>query len=275
MLVLILLFWLNTPFGTNATPDGWKQLAPGMDMQILSASKTSSEGDSKITVVRIDPKKWELVFAGISQQGERLSKTAREWCKSHRLTAAINAGMFATDGQTHVGYLKFREHINSTHVNSYQSVMAFDPKEGMSVPPFRIFDLDMPGVTIKSIMNEYNSVIQNLRLIKKPGINVWKQQERKWSEAAIGEDNEGRILFIYSRSPFTMYDLNKELLGSGIGIVAAQHLEGGPEAQLYLKKGDVEIELFGSYETGFVEDDNNEEPWPVPNIIGVRQKIQK
>ena len=72
-----------------------------------------------------------------------------------------------------------------------------------------------------------------------------------------------------------MYDLNKELLGSGIGIVAAQHLEGGPEAQLYLKKGDVEIELFGSYETGFVEDDNNEEPWPVPNIIGVRQKIQK
>jgi len=70
-----------------------------------------------------------------------------------------------------------------------------------------------------------------LRLIKKPGINVWQQQDREWSEAAIGEDKEGRILLIFSRSSFSMYDFNKELLQSGIGIVAAQHLEGGPEAQ--------------------------------------------
>jgi hypothetical protein len=33
-------------------------------------------------------------------------------------------------------------------------------------------------------------------------------------------------------SPFSMYDLNEELLQSRIGIVAAQHLEGGPEIQL-------------------------------------------
>lgn len=247
----------------------WKQLTSGMEMLELNAKIPNSIGDSKITVVRIDTRNWELVFAGISQYEEERGKTAREWCEIHHLTLAINAGMFATDYETHVGYLKYRDHINSSHVNTYQSVLAFDPHKGKGLPPFQIYDLDK-RVTIQTILKDYNSVIQNLRLIKKPGINVWKQQERAWSEAAIGEDKEGRILFIFSRSPFSMYDLNKELLESGIGIVAAQHLEGGPEAQLYIKVADFELEMFGSYETSFNEDDKNTEAWPIPNVIGLR-----
>ena len=227
---------------------------------------------SKRTVVRIDPNLWELVFAGITQPGEELTKTAREWCESHKLVAAINAGMFATDYRTHTGYLKYRDHINSRYINNYQSVMAFDPVEGKDFPPFRIYDLDESGVTLQTIKNEYRAVIQNLRLIKKPGINVWKQQDRKWSEATIGEDKEGRILFIFTRYPFSMHDLNTVLLKSGIGIVAAQHLEGGPEAQLYIKVGDFELELCGSYETSYNEDDSNSASWPIPNIIGLKQR---
>lgn len=80
----------------------------------------------------------------------------------------------------------------------------------------------------------------------------------------------GGILFIFCRSPFTMHDLNRELLSAGIEIVAAQHLEGGPEAQLYLKTGSEEIDHFGSFETGFREDDTNEKAWPVPNVLGIR-----
>lgn len=73
----------------------------------------------------------------------------------------------------------------------------------------------------------------------------------KWSEAALGEDSAGRILFIFSRAPFSMHDLNQELLASDIGLVAAQHLEGGPEAQLYVHAGGVEMDLYGSFETSF------------------------
>jgi hypothetical protein len=62
------------------------------------------------------------------------------------------------------------------------------------------------------------------------------------------------------------------LLKSGIGIVAAQHLEGGPEAQLYLNVGDFELDLCGSYESSYNEDDRNVTRWPIPNIIGIRQR---
>ncbi len=118
----------------------------------------------------------------------------------YKLTAVINAGMYADNYKTHVGYLRSKDHVNNSHVNNYQSVMAYNPKKDKKSHRFGFL-----------ILNDYNSAIQNLRLIKKPGINLWNQQNREWSEAAIGEDKDGKILFIYSRLPISMHDLNLEL----------------------------------------------------------------
>lgn len=250
----------------------WKALALGMDLEYVTAKNLSSVGDSRIAILRMDPKLWQLEAAGISQTGESAGHTARQWSQSHNFSAAINAGMFASDYKTHLGYMRSSAHINNSHPNSYQSVAAFDPRDSQSSPRFRIFDLDAPGIHFQDILKDYSSVLQNLRLVKRPGLNQWDQQGRKWSEAALGEDDAGRILFIYSRSPFSMHDLNSELLAAGIGLVAAQHLEGGPEAQLYVHVGAMELEMVGSYETAFTENDANSAAWPVPNILGVRPR---
>jgi uncharacterized protein YigE (DUF2233 family) len=223
-------------------------------------------------VLRIDPRQWELEFGAISQTGEPTGHTAREWCRRQKFTAAINAGMFNTDYKTHTGYLRAGEHVNNSHVTSYKSVAAFGPRDASGLAPFRIFDLDSPGVTLAAILKDYRSAAQNLRLVKRPGSNAWGRQDKKWSEAALGEDAAGRVLFIFSRSPFSMYDLNEELLAAGIGLVAAQHLEGGPEAQIYIHAGETEMEMFGSYETHFNEKDENPAAWPIPNVLGVRPK---
>jgi exopolysaccharide biosynthesis protein len=97
----------------SAVAQDWKQLAPGMDLQNLAAKNHGTSGESHITIVRIDPDLWELVFMGLSQTGESLGKTAHEWCKSYKLTAAINAGMFAENYKTHVGYLRSKDHVNN------------------------------------------------------------------------------------------------------------------------------------------------------------------
>jgi len=267
--VIVLLLGL-LPALVAGTNSSWKTLAPGMEFGYLTTREPSAAGDSRIAVLRMDPKLWELAAIGVSQTGESSGYTAREWSEKHKLVAAINAGMFETDQKTHLGYMRFRDHVYTRHVNKYQSIAAFDPRDGKDVPRFRIFDLDAPGVTMQSIQQDYNSAVQNLRLVKRPDSNQWTQQTRKWSEAALGEDDAGRILFIFSRSPFSMHDLNQELLAAGIGLVAAQHLEGGPEAQLYVHAGNFELEMFGSYETSFKENDANSIPWPVPNVLGVR-----
>ena len=266
MIVVVLL-----AAGVGAAKAEWKTIAPGMELGTFEASKKSEYGDSRITILRVDPNSWDLVFAGISQIPGSAQKTAKEWSEDQDFAAVINAGMFAQDHETHVGYVRYRDHVNGSDVDDYESVAAFDPKrEGL--PRFRIFDLDIPGVTIESILRDYSSVVQNLRLIKRPGQNRWSAKTEKWSEAALGEDKEGRILFIFCRSPFSMRDLNRELLSLGIGVVCAQHLEGGPEAQLYVAAGGVELEMTGSFETAFVENDENERAWPIPNVLGLRPR---
>lgn len=254
------------------TVTDWRPLSPGLELRCVPVRRADTSADSRITVLRIDAHLWELEMMGKSQTGESASHTAREWCEAHKLTAAINAGMFMTDGRTHLGLMRGREHVNNAKANNYQSVAAFDPRDAASPAPFRIFDLDAPQTNLQSILKNYDSVVQNLRLIKRPGTNQWSQQDRMWSEAALGEDDSGRALFIFSRAPFSMHDLNQQLLGAGMGIVAAQHLEGGPEAQLYLNAGGMKLEMFGSFETSFVENESNSIPWPIPNILGVRPR---
>lgn len=249
----------------------WETLAPGMELAEVQTSRRSSHGGSKVTVLRIDPARWQLTVVGISETGEKSGRTARQWSQAHGFSAAINAGMFATDYKTHVGYQRAGKHVNNGHFNDYQSIAAFG-RRTENVPHFRIFDVDSPGFDRDAILRDYSSVVQNLRLIKRPGENRWAQQERRWSEAALGEDAAGRILFLFCRSPFSMYELNHELLGMGIDLVAAQHLEGGPEAQLFVAVGDREIERVGSFETLFREDNGNQNAWSVPNILGVRPR---
>ena len=270
ILIAIFSLSLSSLLAAQATLQ-WKSIAPGMDYKYVAAKTPSPIGDSRIFILRVDPNLWQLEAVGISQTGESSGHTARDWSQRQKFSAAINAGMFATDFKTHLGYMGSASHVNSSRANSYQSVAAFDPRNSRS-PPFRIFDLDAPGARFEDIQKDYASALQNLRLIKKPGSNQWSQQSRQWSEAALGEDDAGRILFIYSRSPFSMHDLNNELLAAGIGIVAAQHLEGGPEAQLYLHVGSFEMEMYGSYETPVGENDSNAAAWPVPNILGLRPR---
>lgn len=250
----------------------WKRLGPGMDLGTFSVKNPRLNKKVNIVILRVDSKYWDFALIGKSWTGELKNMTVKGWCKKYDLTAAINAGMFATDYSTHVGYLNIGGYKNNSHVNKYMSVAAFDPKGGKGLPEFRIFDLDDPEVTLKMIVGNYSSVVQNLRLIKRPGENRWGQQFKMWSEAALGEDSAGRALFIITRSPFTMHDFNRALLSLGIGLVAAQHLEGGPEAQLFVHNGDVTLEMFGTYETLPKKNSESAASWVIPNVLGVRPK---
>jgi hypothetical protein len=97
---------------------GWQLLFPGMELQYLAVTRPNVTAGARLTVLRIDPQLWELEIMGTSRTGETAGRTAREWCETHKLTAAINAGLFKTDGTTHVGFLRFREHGNNGKVNS-------------------------------------------------------------------------------------------------------------------------------------------------------------
>ncbi|MHB2148222.1 phosphodiester glycosidase family protein [Calditrichota bacterium LG25] len=246
----------------------WQKIADGLYLGRFTSPEMKATKAPKITIVKINPGKFQFKLLSVSQLNHR-PLTARQWAKRYRLIAVTNAGMFATDFKTHVGYMKNFEHINNSQVNHYRSVAAFNPYDSDKFP-FMIFDLDR--ISFDQILKDYQCLIQNLRLIRRPRENRWKPQSRRWSEAALGQDKNGNVLLIFSRAPRSMYDFNNLLLSLPIDLVCAQHLEGGPEASLFFKYGDVEMRLMGSYETGFNENDDNGQFWPLPNVLGVTQK---
>jgi hypothetical protein len=269
-LVLVLSGWLSgAAFAASLKDQRWQELAPGLETITYQGDGKAFSKDAEITIVRADPERWEpaILCAAVVNEGQPL--TAREWCQAHQLHAATNAGMFAKDGQTHVGYLRCGDYVNSRRVNTYQSAVAFSPKQP-GLPPVRVFDLDV--TPLDEVLTSYQSVAQNLRLVQRPGINRWSPQERMWSEAALGQDRAGRLLLIFCPQPFSMYEFNRILLALPIDLECAQHLEGGPEAQLFICSGQFEREYVGSYETGFNETQGVTQAWPIPNALGIRPR---
>ena len=210
--------------------------------------------------MRIEPQKVRLAVRAASALDGR-NRTAGQWADDFKDTAVINAGMYDTDFSTHTGYLRVNKHINSrAWTRKYKSVFTIGPGRAAVIKD---------ALTRPKNLAQHSAVAQNLRLIAGPGKNVWAKNQQKWSEAALAMDRNGRILFLFSRTPYSMRRLNQILLASHLQITHAQHLEGGPEASLSIRSKNLNLDLSGSYETGFNENDNNREQWPLPNVIAV------
>lgn len=277
-LCIVLLFSAGTAFfigqgcALRVKLSKWTVLDEGIETADLFVDSWGWGDDSPIRVIRVYPAMWELSLASAPDHQVDERKTAREWADAEGFALVVNAGMYHASNR-HDGFLHYRGQILNEMTNQYQSVAVFDPIVE-DVPPFRLVDVDTPGMTIEHLRSQYASLIQNLRLIRHPGENRWSRQERKWSEAALGEDEQGRMLFIFSRTPYSMFDFNEILLKANLGLVSAQHLDGGPPAQLYVNAGGVELEQSGSYETGVNENDQLSKPWPIPRVMGIRKRTK-
>lgn len=252
----------------------WVTLCPGIERARFDACSKSSYDDSKITVVRVDPGRAHVRVLSSGSLGLPKGLRAEDWAERFDLALVVNAGMFAEDWRTHLGYLKISDdEVNSPVVRtSYKSALVLDPRHP-SDPAATIVDLD-GGTSIRNLAARYGSVVQNLRIIKSPGIVVWSQSPRKWSEAALGLDRSGRLLFIFCRSPYTMRDLGGCLLKLPLDLVAVQHLEGGGDAAMAIRTPALRETLVGSYESG--ANDGTRRPYqdiregfPLPNVLAV------
>jgi len=245
---------------------GFTTLEAGLDFGEFAAPKKSPVGDSRVRVLRIDPGHFQLRLLNASQAGEGKRLSAREWAGKNSLVAAINASMYQRDFMTSVSLMKTGDHVNNTWFSKDRTILAFDPvAEGLS--RVRIIDRDCENFA--DLKKQYRTLIQSIRMVSCRGENVWAESDKIWSAAAIGIDGAGRMLFIHSRSPYSMHDLIDILLALPLDLKRAMYVEGGPDAQLYIKSGAVEHEFIGSYSSGSHESDGNRFAWPVPNVVGI------
>ncbi|HEV8577743.1 MAG TPA: phosphodiester glycosidase family protein [Thermoanaerobaculia bacterium] len=264
------LLSVRAPDSGAAQTVSWRHLQPGVELASITAGKMPAGDPGRLYAVRVDPRR-ARIGVGLASESKAPAKTAGEWCRTAGFTVAINLGMFQTDHRSNVGYLRHGPHVNNRRWNSYRSVVAIGPLK-KSRPAALWLDLEPSKPDPR--LADYDIVVQNLRLLTGNRKNVWSQSVKRWSEAALAIDSRGRLLFLFSRAPFSMRDFNGLLLRLPLDVAGAMHLEGGPEASLSIHTAGLDLDLSGSYETGFLPDDSNRQQWPIPNVLGVLRETQ-
>lgn len=246
-----------------------KKIDTGLAIAEFEFTLKSEYADSKVTIVKIDPSKFDFGLYCKTEFGPK-RRNAQQWAEDFNLNCVINAGMFQTDYKKGCGILKNYDHINnSVPAKDYKMYFVCNPKND-SLPEAQMIDIDEENS--EQLIEQYNSVLQSIRMLSADGRNVWSKQPNMWSEAALGEDKDGNILLIHCRSPYTMHDFINEMMKLPIGLEKMMHLEGGWEASLIVDYLGTRIEKVGSYETNFYEEDGNDMFYQVPNVIGVKRK---
>ncbi len=248
---------------------GWRALEPGLELGRFPSPQPAELGDSMIHLLRIDPERFDFRLLNASAEKDGRGLTARQWCTENDLVAAINASMYQQDYRTSVSLMRTRMHVNNPRLSKDMSILAFDRLDP-GVSPVMIIDRQCEDFDVWK--EEYGTLVQSIRMLSCKGRNVWTQQPKKWSTAAIGTDTSGNVLFIHVRSPFSTHDLIDILRSLPIGLSRAMYVEGGPEAQLFVRSGGEEHEFVGSYETAFTESDDNDRAWAVPNVVGITRR---
>lgn len=272
--LLLLLIFINQYLAFAKNPQNtiqWKTLEKGLYLAEVKAPRITRISDSKLTILKIDPKFFSFHLLTASEH-DSLQRSVKEWSELGGLIAAINAGMYGGKSRiSNVGYMKNYNHINNPNLKpNYFAIAAFNPIDS-TLPPFKIIDLQ--NENWEFYKDKYQSFSQSMRMIdmnRKPLDWIQKRKMRS-SMVVLATDKKGNVLFIFTRSPYTPNEFIKLMLKLPADIQTAMYLEGGPESSLYMNNGEMVVEKIGSYVSRTFAHDRNNELRKMPNVIGIRR----
>lgn len=222
-------------------------------------------GDPCFDVVRADSARYRLRMITHDQDA---SAPAPKWRERYNLTAVTNAGMFHAAG-TPVGLLIRDGAVLSKDNTKFGGYLAFDPVSPADAP-IVIAGRDCPGFDLAALRTRYRSLLQSNRLVGCNGEALRWKDPKQYSAAVVGLARDGTLVFIHARAAVTMSELARAV--ASLGMAGALFLEGGPEASLVVRGDRGELARVGSYETGFIENDENQSFWWLPNVLALEAR---
>jgi hypothetical protein len=249
---------------TRPCPTVPVQIADGLTHERQPLGAVAAAGvEPCFDVVRADVARYHLRLLTKAQDGA--SQPAPQWRERYKLTAVTNAGMFHAGGAP-VSLIVQDGTVLSKDNSKYGGYLAFDPVAATD-PPAIIAGRDCAGFDLAALRTRYRSILHSNRLLGCSGEALRWIDTKQYSAAAVGIDRAGRIVFIHARAAVQMSELAGAV--AALGLAGALFLEGGPEASLVVRGDHAEISRVGSYETSFVENDENKSFWWLPNVLGL------
>ena len=203
-------------------------------------------GGRELHLIRFDPAKftfkpWHERELGLADKNEEINIDG--WAKKlPSALALINGGQYHVD-RSYIGWLKRDgKFISGAAKSGWSGYLVSGPSGRNSNPatPYStIIDMEEKGRKLKPA--DYENIMQSLMLRDAYGKIRVNNSFHLASRAAIGEDEEGRILFIMNPGAISLHDLAVVLGDPALNLKRALCLDGGFEAQMLWRDKDGEI----------------------------------
>jgi hypothetical protein len=250
----------------------WTTLTKGMEYREISAPVKSFIGDSKLSILRMDPALFRFDLFAASQY-DSVPKDLHAWADTFGLLVAFNSGMYSLEKPLQSrAYLKSGQHVNNGQLlEDFKLMLALGPKPQTNRSNIEVLDLTCSNWAQEQ--KNFSAFAQGLRMIDCNASPMnWQKNIQSCSMLVAAEDENGWFYLIFTRSPYThnqMISFLKQMPG---GLHDAIYLEGGPETSLLIDVNGHCIKKVGSWVSDTWESDANKHFWPLPNIIGVSKK---
>ena len=270
-LTFVFLFFISTVNGQDLTFDysHWTELTKGMEYIEMDAPIKSEVGDSKISILRMNPDNFDFSLHTATQY-DRKSRTVTDWADTFRLNVVFNASMYEISKPLVArGYLQSGSHVNNALVKeSFRSMIALNPK---TKNRRNIEILDLTCESFYAQKQLFGSLAQGLRMINCEGTAMaWNKRNQSCSMMVAAQDEKGWFYLIFCRSPYTHNQMIRFMKDMPYHLTNAIYLEGGPETSLLIDVNQHCIEKVGSWVSDTYERDDNQSFWKLPNVIGVK-----
>jgi len=266
-LVGVVWLWIGAALSVGAatlthTPPEWQTIGRGLTFTRVEVLK-DGEVVAGLAVVKIDPAANAFrVFHGAPQ-------AITVWQEELQAPIVFNGSYYRRNGKPCGLVIADGKPIGPTRNRQMRGMFVAEPK-GMSpdLPRATILDLLTTPVDPKKL--PWTQGVQSFPLLLdyKGQIRV-KNSEKKANRTVIASDRNGNILvFNTSNRFFTLFEFAEFLKASAFNIDSALNLDGGTEAQLFIKTKDFEFFSPPSWENS-LGNLIDEPKFRLPTVVGV------
>lgn len=242
------------------SPPRWQNLGKGLSFALVDILQ-EDEVAGALAVVKIDPA--ANAFRVFHHKPQKITA----WQQETQALVVFNASYYGADGKPVGLVIADGKPVGPLRNPKMRGMFVAEPK-GVSPDLPRATILDLAAGPIQPHKLPWNQGVQSFPLLldSKGRIRV-HPSDRAAHRTVIATDHSGNILVFNTHSGnFTLYDLARFLQYSELEVDTALNLDGGTEAQLYIKTKD--FEFFSPPETqlGSLID---LKAFELPTVVGV------
>ena len=218
----------NTALTATAVPTpvpdtGWLPMQPGLEQRILHLYEESGVIRERVVLLRLEPA--QFTFRVAYQPGAPQSIPA--WQAETGALLVVNGGYF-TEENAATGLIIVEGQASGSSYGDFAGMLAIDERG----PELRWLS-ERPYTPEEPLLYALQSFPM---LVRPDGTPAFPEEDgMRARRTAIGQDSNGRILFIFAPwGSLTLHDLSMFLTNSDLDLQIAFNLDGGPSTGMLL-----------------------------------------